>query len=157
MSDFATLWTIAHQSSLSVGFSRQEYWSGLPFCSPWDLLCYRVQACSACCIIGQWTWEMRCWGKQETLIREPADQEDGRLGLQNSHLIEVWMPDRLIDQKERSNEELKSKGRIEREMQWGSKVKGSSVLRNISKGMSSLQKGRAHLFYSQVGRDKLSL
>ena len=24
-------WTVAHQSSLSMGFSRQEYWSGLPF------------------------------------------------------------------------------------------------------------------------------
>ena len=30
---FATLWTIAHQVLLSVGFSRQEYWSGLP-CPP---------------------------------------------------------------------------------------------------------------------------
>ena len=50
----------------------------------------------------------------------------------------------------------KSKDRIEREMQWGSKLKGSSVLENISKGMSSLQKGRVYLFYSQVGRDKLS-
>ena len=26
-----TLWTAAHQASLSMGFSRQEYWSGLPF------------------------------------------------------------------------------------------------------------------------------
>ena len=31
---FATLWTIAHQVSLSMGFSRQEYWSGLPFPPP---------------------------------------------------------------------------------------------------------------------------
>ena len=30
---FATLWTVACQASLSVGFSRQEYWSGLP-CPP---------------------------------------------------------------------------------------------------------------------------
>ena len=28
-----TLWTVARQASLSMGFSRQEYWSGLP-CSP---------------------------------------------------------------------------------------------------------------------------
>jgi len=34
---FATLWTVAHQASLSMGFSRQEYWSGLPFPSPGDL------------------------------------------------------------------------------------------------------------------------
>ena len=34
---FATLWTVAYQASLSMGFSRQEYWSGLPFPSPGDL------------------------------------------------------------------------------------------------------------------------
>ena len=36
MSD--SLWTIAHQAPLSVGFPRQEHWSGLPFSSPGDLL-----------------------------------------------------------------------------------------------------------------------
>ena len=34
MSDSATLWTVAHQTALSMGFSRQEYW---PFPSPGDL------------------------------------------------------------------------------------------------------------------------
>ena len=34
---FATLWTVAHQALPSMGFSRQEYWSGLPFSSPGDL------------------------------------------------------------------------------------------------------------------------
>ena len=34
----ATLWTVARQASLSMGFSRQEYWTGLPFPSPGDLL-----------------------------------------------------------------------------------------------------------------------
>ena len=34
---FATPWTVAHQAPLSIGFSRQEYWSGLPFLSPGDL------------------------------------------------------------------------------------------------------------------------
>ena len=34
---FATPWTIAHQAPLSMGFSKQEYWSGLPFPSPGDL------------------------------------------------------------------------------------------------------------------------
>ena len=32
----ATPWTAAHQAPLSVGFSRQEFWSGLPFPSPGD-------------------------------------------------------------------------------------------------------------------------
>ena len=35
---FATPWTVAHQAPPSMGFSRQEYWSGLPFPSPGDLL-----------------------------------------------------------------------------------------------------------------------
>ena len=34
---FMTLWTVAYQAPLSMGFSRQEYWSGLPCPSPGDL------------------------------------------------------------------------------------------------------------------------
>ena len=34
---FATPWTVAYYAPLSMGFSRQEYWSGLPFPSPEDL------------------------------------------------------------------------------------------------------------------------
>ena len=34
---FATLWTVAYQAPPSMGFSRQEYWSGLPFPFPGDL------------------------------------------------------------------------------------------------------------------------
>ena len=34
---FATPWTVAHQLPLSMEFSRQEYWSGLPFPLPGDL------------------------------------------------------------------------------------------------------------------------
>ena len=37
MSDFAALWTVAHQAPLSMGFSRQEYLSRLPFPPPEDL------------------------------------------------------------------------------------------------------------------------
>ena len=34
---FAAPWTVAHQAPLSMGFSRQEYWSGLPFPTSGDL------------------------------------------------------------------------------------------------------------------------
>ena len=34
---FVTPWTVTHQAPLSKGFSRQEYWSGLPCPSPGDL------------------------------------------------------------------------------------------------------------------------
>ena len=37
VSDSATSWTVAHQAPLSLEFSRQEYWSGLPLPSPGDL------------------------------------------------------------------------------------------------------------------------
>ena len=34
---FSTLWTVTYQAPPSMEFSRQEYWSGLPFPSPWYL------------------------------------------------------------------------------------------------------------------------
>ena len=43
---FATPWTGAHQAPLSMKFSRQEYWSGLPFPSPGDLLNPRIKLLS---------------------------------------------------------------------------------------------------------------
>ena len=36
-STLVTPWTVAHQAPLSLGFSRQEYWSELPLLSPGDL------------------------------------------------------------------------------------------------------------------------
>ena len=39
----ATPWTVACQAPLSMGFSRQEYWSGLPFPSPRDLPKPRIE------------------------------------------------------------------------------------------------------------------
>ena len=39
-------WTLAHQAPRSMGFSRQEYWSGLPFPSPGDLPDPGVEALS---------------------------------------------------------------------------------------------------------------
>ena len=41
---FATSWTAAHRAPLSMGFSRQEYWSGLPFPSLGDLPNPGIQA-----------------------------------------------------------------------------------------------------------------
>ena len=46
---FATPWTIAHQSPLSMGFSRQEYWSGLPFPPPGDLPQPGIELTSPAC------------------------------------------------------------------------------------------------------------
>ena len=43
MSDSVTPWTVAHQTPLSMGFPRQEYWSQLPFPSPGDLPDPRIE------------------------------------------------------------------------------------------------------------------
>ena len=40
---FANPWTVAHQAPLSMGLSRQEYWSGLPFPPPGDLTNQRIE------------------------------------------------------------------------------------------------------------------
>ena len=47
---FVTLWTIAHQAPLSMGFSRQEYWRGLPCPPPRDLSDPRIKtvSCNSC-------------------------------------------------------------------------------------------------------------
>ena len=45
---FVTLWTIACQAPLSMGFSRQRYWSGLPFLPLGDLLDPEIKPCLLC-------------------------------------------------------------------------------------------------------------
>ena len=46
---FVTLWTGAHQAPLSMGFSRQEYWSGLPFSPAGDLPDSEIEPMSHTC------------------------------------------------------------------------------------------------------------
>ena len=74
-----------------------------------------------------------------TLFRKPADQEDGRLMSQNNHLVRVWMPGSFIEPEREMMRKLSKKGRIERETQWGSKVKESLVLQNISRNGQPLE------------------
>ena len=52
---FVTLWTVAHQATLSMGFSRQEYWSGLPFRCPLLFLkqARHVSIVGTCCAFCQ--------------------------------------------------------------------------------------------------------
>ena len=53
---FVTSWTIAHQAPLSMGFSRQEYWSGLPFPPLEDFL---TQG-SNLCLLNLLHWQADC-------------------------------------------------------------------------------------------------
>ena len=55
---FATPWTIAQQAPPSMGFSRQEHWSGLPFLSPGDLPNPGIEPMSAALAGGFFTTEL---------------------------------------------------------------------------------------------------
>ena len=65
---FATLWTVAHQAPLSMGFSRQEYWIELPCPPPGDLPDPRIKPMSLVSpALAEWffitstTWEAQMW------------------------------------------------------------------------------------------------
>ena len=55
---FATPWTVARQALLSMGFLRQEYWSGLPFPSPGDPPDPKVKPKSPTLVGGFFTTEL---------------------------------------------------------------------------------------------------
>ena len=60
VSDFATLWTVACQAPLSMKFSRQNYWSWLPFLTPGDLPVSGIKPTSPALQAGLYhcvTWE----------------------------------------------------------------------------------------------------
>ena len=63
-----TLWTVAHQASLSLKFSRQEYWSGLPFPSPCVrcmlILFHVTDNCPQECIHKRWFVGTHCYSLQ---------------------------------------------------------------------------------------------
>ena len=51
---FPTLWTVAHPSPLTMGFPRQEYWSGFPCPPPGDLPDPGIELMSYVSCIGRW-------------------------------------------------------------------------------------------------------
>ena len=55
VSNSATLWMVAHQAPLSLGFSQQEYWNGLPFPSQGDVPDTRIEPMSpVSSVLGEW-------------------------------------------------------------------------------------------------------
>ena len=84
---FMTPWTIVHQAPLSIGFPRQEYWSGLPFPPPGDLLHPRTEPeCPECA-----TWKALKGTKNRMsvcLVAQPClalcDPMDYRLSMEFS-------------------------------------------------------------------------
>ena len=62
-----TLWTVAHQAPLSMGFSRQEYWSGLPFPPTGHLPDPRIEPASlkSLALAGRFFTTGTTWGAPE--------------------------------------------------------------------------------------------
>ena len=71
----ATLWTVAHQAPLSIGFSRHEYWSGLLFPPPGDVAVPGIELASPALAGGffhQWaTWEALKASQRESFWLKP--------------------------------------------------------------------------------------
>ena len=66
---FATPWTVACQALLSMGFHRQEYWSGLPCPPPSDFPTQRSNPCILCLLYWQTNSLSLAWsGKPITLL-----------------------------------------------------------------------------------------
>ena len=57
---FAALWIVAHQALLSMGFSRQEYWTGLPCPPPGNLPDLGIELTSLVSCIGMWVLYHQC-------------------------------------------------------------------------------------------------
>ena len=86
---FVILWTGAHQAPLSLGFSRQEYWSGLPFPSPGESFWPRDWTCISC--IG---WQILYhWapGKLVSLGEDKEKHESGCVDGWHSSQWELWL------------------------------------------------------------------
>ena len=69
--------TVAHQASLSMEFSRQEYWSRLPFPSPGDLSKSGIEP-QVSCIAG---WFFTVWGTREFYV-----------SLNLRFIVKLWLP-----------------------------------------------------------------
>ena len=76
---FVTPWTVAHQPPLSIGFSRQEYWSGLPFPSPGGLPNPGIKPRSPAL-------------EADTLISEPPG---GTITIKSNPIPTVWVTHKL--------------------------------------------------------------
>ena len=82
---FVTLWTVAFQAPLSLGFSQQEYWSGLPF--PRDLHDPGIEPTSPIfsCIGRQILYHWATWEAHRSLLTVPLFESQNTKNLSNAH------------------------------------------------------------------------
>ena len=85
---FATLWTVAHQALLFMGFSREEYWSGLPCPSPGDLPDPGIEpASSAAPPLKVDSLPLSRWGNPSVTIFSKQSKVQDTVILSNTYLF----------------------------------------------------------------------
>ena len=91
---FLTPWTVALQAPLSMGFSRQEYWSGLPFSSPGDLSNPGVEPSSPALqeiLCLQWRLPAGDSLQADSLPSEPPGNGRGKSGSQDTDVFNTGL------------------------------------------------------------------
>ena len=107
---FATPWTVAHQAPLSMGFSRQEYWSGLPCPLPEDLPNPGIKPTSLMspAMVGRFFTTSATWS---TKSRDGVDsREEGTKTCEEKHLLH-W-----VLNSEHQDEAAQNQGREPRQL-----------------------------------------
>ena len=94
----ATLWTVAHQSPLSMGFSKQEYWRGLPFPPPGNLPYPGIELASPA-LTGEFfhhwaTWE--AFGVAYLIVNESLSPAQDAMPYRNSQEPMAVLPELLM-------------------------------------------------------------
>ena len=90
---FAAPWTVAHQTPLSIKFSRQEYWSGLPFSPPGNLTC--VSSLLSPASAGRFftasnTWKAQLWDTYLHFEMEEFESEAGKQLPKTVSELQMW-------------------------------------------------------------------
>ena len=89
MSDSVTLWMVACQTPLSMDFSRQEHWSGLPFTTPGDLPDPRREPTSLVSSLLAGRFFTTVQDIRKKLVRKKIIKMENRQRRNNIHIIEV--------------------------------------------------------------------
>jgi len=90
-----TPWTAAHQAPPSMGFSRQEYWSGVPFPAPGDLPDPGIEPGSPA--LQALPSELRCYGLEPTRLLCPRDSPGKNTGVDCHALLQGIFPIQGLD------------------------------------------------------------
>ena len=89
VSGSATLWTIAHQAPLPMGFSRKEYWSGLPGPTPGDLSSPGIEPVSLMSPALAGKFFVLCFFTASATREAPSESEQVKMNSSLQHIVRL--------------------------------------------------------------------